>query len=359
MSARQWDGFLTPADQKLVGSLEPRPRRGLGDRAAVVLVDEPAAGAVPQHVADQIAALTTAAHAAGAPVFRSTCGAAAAHETVLDASSPSAFFGTPLIALLTAGRIDTVIVCGATVSGRVRATVVDAFSYRLHVVVVEGCVFDPYESAAALSLFDIDRSYADVVSSAEVIGELRRRGHGHDHGHEREHKHGHHDHRGGHREGAPGVAALPALVLAALPPDAVPRATIHHPIHGHVLAKAGDSVVAAATDAIARSFGATPHVVVALRDHEVDEQPDLRRAMAQTEGGVLLVGVAFDRVQQEAPRTAPSHPSAPQRTHQVDPDETCPECGARSARVEPAPPDASGREVMLHVCDDCGAAWDA
>ncbi|MDT4934707.1 MAG: hypothetical protein QOK11_2599, partial [Pseudonocardiales bacterium] len=37
----------------------------------------------------------------------------------------------------------------------------------------------------------------------------------------------------------------------------------------------------------------------------------------------------------------------------------CPECGAQSARVEPAPADASGREVMLHVCDDCGAAWDA
>lgn len=377
MSARTWDGFLTPADRRMLDAIEPRRRRELGDHVAVVRLDDPAVAALPQQVADHIAALTTAARTAGAPVFHSTRRSASADETVLDASSSSAFFGTPLIALLTASHIDTVIVCGATVSNRVRATVVDAFSYGLGVVVTEDCVFDPFEAAAALSLFDIDRTYGDVVDSAEVIGQLLGEPHDHGHGHGHDQGHGHdygrHDH--GHSHGAdfpPPVTALPPAVLAALPPGAVPTATIHHPIHGHVLAKAGDSVLDAATEAMARSFGVTPHVVVALHEHEVGDQPDLRKALAQTAGGVLLVGVAFDARPNTAvrgaatspvdvPEAPPAQSTAPPHAHggqRGDLDEACPECGAPAARVERAPENGTGREVLLYMCDDCGAAWD-
>jgi hypothetical protein len=374
MSARPWDGFLTPADGHLLETTEPRPRRGFGDSVAVLLVDDPAVAALPHRVADRIAAVTTAAHTIGIPVFHSTARTAHADETVLDASSPSAFFGTPLIALLTARRIDTVIVCGATVSGRIRATVVDAFSYGLLVVLAEDCVFDPFEAAGALGMFDIARSYADVLSSAEIIGQLlgeviehdHGRDHGHDHRRAHRHEHGHGS------DSPPAVTALPAAVLAALPPGAVPNATIHHPIHGHVLQKAGDSVLLAATDAIAQSFGTTPHIVVTLREHEVGDPPELREALAQTSGGVLLVGVGFDAaddpartLQRRSAANADPEPTAPGPVSSephggrcVDSDEACPECGAPAARVERAPESGTGQEVLLYVCDDCGAAWD-
>jgi hypothetical protein len=370
MSARPWDGFLTPADGHLLDTTEPRPRRGFGDSVAVLLVDEPAVAALPRRVADRIAAVTTAAHTIGIPVFHSTARTAHAGATVLDASSPSAFFGTPLIALLTARRIDTVVVCGATVSGRIRATAVDAFSYGLLVVLAEDCVFDPFEAAGALGMFDIARSYGDVLSSAKIIGQLQGDVIEHDHGR----GHGH-DHRQAHEHGShspPAVTVLPAAVLAALPPGAVPNATIHHPIHGHVLQKAGDSVLLAATDAIAQSFGTTPHIVLTLREHEVGDQPELREALAQTSGGVLLVGVGFDAaddpartLQRRCAANAEPEPSAPgpvsSHSHggqRVDLDEACPECGAPAARVEPVSESGSGREMLLYVCDDCGAAWD-
>jgi maleamate amidohydrolase len=54
----------------------------------------------------------------------------------------SCFFGTPLIAYLTKLGIDTLLICGESTSGCVRATTVDAYSYGFHPVVVEDCTFD-------------------------------------------------------------------------------------------------------------------------------------------------------------------------------------------------------------------------
>jgi hypothetical protein len=139
-----------------------------------------------------------------------------------------------------------------------------------------------------------------------------------------------------------------------------------------VLQKAGDSVLLAATDAIAQSFGTTPHIVLTLREHEVGDPPELREALAQTSGGVLLVGVGFDAaddpartLQRRSAANADPEPTAPGPVSSephggrcVDLDEACPECGAPAARVERAPESGTGQEVLLYVCDDCGAAWD-
>jgi nicotinamidase-related amidase len=51
-------------------------------------------------------------------------------EVFLRKTAPSAFFGTPLMAQLNYLGIDTLLVTGESVSGCVRATVVDAASYR-------------------------------------------------------------------------------------------------------------------------------------------------------------------------------------------------------------------------------------
>jgi nicotinamidase-related amidase len=67
-------------------------------------------------------------------------------------------------------------VCGESVSGCVRATVTDGCAYRLHMIVVEECVYDRHEASRAMNLFDIDQKYGDVLSLAEVtewIGERR------------------------------------------------------------------------------------------------------------------------------------------------------------------------------------------
>jgi len=94
-------------------------------------------------------------------------------EAVLSKTAPSAFFGTPLIAHLRALGADTLIVCGESTSGCVRATVVDGRSYRFRVIVVEECVYDRHEAAHAMSLFDMHRKYADVLSLDDVVEWMR------------------------------------------------------------------------------------------------------------------------------------------------------------------------------------------
>ena len=94
-------------------------------------------------------------------------------ELVLAKEKPSAFFGTPLPAFLFDRGIDSVIVCGGTTSGCVRATVIDAFSHNLRVAVVAEATFDRTPTPHAVSLFDLDQKYADVVTEAETIEHLK------------------------------------------------------------------------------------------------------------------------------------------------------------------------------------------
>ena len=63
-------------------------------------------------------------------------------DVIIIKQRASAFFGTPLQAHLTQLGIRTVIVCGESTSGCVRASAVDAYSYGFHVVLVEECCFD-------------------------------------------------------------------------------------------------------------------------------------------------------------------------------------------------------------------------
>lgn len=81
----------------------------------------------------------------------------------------SAFFGTPLQAYLTDLHIDTVIVVGGSTSNCVRATVVDAAQYNLRVLVPQEAVFDRLPLSHAVALFDMNRTYADVLPTAEVV----------------------------------------------------------------------------------------------------------------------------------------------------------------------------------------------
>jgi nicotinamidase-related amidase len=90
-------------------------------------------------------------------------------EPVFRKAAPSAFFGTPLAGYLNQLRVDTVVVAGESTSGCIRATAVDASSYRFDVIVVEDCVFDRHEAAHAMNLFDIDQKYGDVLGLDETM----------------------------------------------------------------------------------------------------------------------------------------------------------------------------------------------
>lgn len=95
-------------------------------------------------------------------------------DHVVDKEQPSAFFGTELNTMLTADGVDTVVIAGATTSGCVRATVVDACSYGYRPMVPRECVGDRAADPHEASLFDMDAKYADVLSLDEVRRQLRK-----------------------------------------------------------------------------------------------------------------------------------------------------------------------------------------
>ena len=84
-------------------------------------------------------------------------------------TSPSAFWGTPLVGHLNFLGVDTIITCGESTSGCVRASVVDGTTNRIRMVVAEECVFDRHEACHAINLFDMNQKYADVLPLDEIL----------------------------------------------------------------------------------------------------------------------------------------------------------------------------------------------
>jgi nicotinamidase-related amidase len=89
----------------------------------------------------------------------------------------SGFFGTPLIAHLTRLGVSSIVICGDSTSGCVRATTVDGYSHGFHCTVVEECVFDRSELSHKVNLFDMHHKYADVMGVDEVLRHLGSLGH--------------------------------------------------------------------------------------------------------------------------------------------------------------------------------------
>ena len=222
-----WDRFLTPADQAHLARSQDR-RVGRGERPALLLIDlyravfgdrpEPlleaiqtwpsSCGPAAWDALPHIQRLLAAARGAGIPVIHITMLANAGMpgwfegihgqkatrptdpaaldrqrrspeiidelapidgEVVLRKSAPSAFWGTPLMAELNRLDVDTLIVAGESTSGCVRASVIDAASYRFRVQVVEQCVFDRHEAPHAINLFDMHQKYADVIPLEDAL----------------------------------------------------------------------------------------------------------------------------------------------------------------------------------------------
>ena len=234
MTQRIWDPYLTSADKELLGGAADK-RVGFGAKPALLLVDlyravfgdkpEPLMQAIKTWPAScglagwtalpHIQQLLAASRAAGIPVIHITMLADSgmlgwndaihhstpkaqpkpmddaaldrkrrgadivdevapiAGEVVLRKTAPSAFWGTPLAGHLNFHGIDTLIVAGESTSGCVRASVVEAVSYRYRVQVVEECVFDRHEATHAMNLFDMHQKYADVIKLEDALAALK------------------------------------------------------------------------------------------------------------------------------------------------------------------------------------------
>lgn len=95
-------------------------------------------------------------------------------DIVLVKRWPSAFHGTPLGSLLSVRGVDTVIVCGCTTSGCIRATIIDAFSEGYRVLVPTDAVADHDQEPHEANLRDCARRYCDLTTVDDAIGYLAR-----------------------------------------------------------------------------------------------------------------------------------------------------------------------------------------
>lgn len=224
--AKIWDRYLDETDRAVIARGRFGQRMGFGARPAVVAIDcqrymvgqrgvkddrYPAScGDVGWGAVDRIAEILDAARAVGASVFLtryaldpdgSDIGVYGRKRTLLQRpdwclegtegaellpevgprhgdiafvkKKPSGFFGTPLLSYLVDRAVDTVIVLGGATSNCVRATVFDSSSYNFRTIVPGDAVFDRLPISHAISLFDMDRQFADVTTSAEVVEYLR------------------------------------------------------------------------------------------------------------------------------------------------------------------------------------------
>lgn len=93
-------------------------------------------------------------------------------DLVITKQRASVFYGTPIISNLNELGVKSLIVCGESTSGCVRASVVDAVSNGYNTVVVEECTFDRHLLSHKISLFDLHHKYAGVMHLDEVIAHL-------------------------------------------------------------------------------------------------------------------------------------------------------------------------------------------
>lgn len=93
-------------------------------------------------------------------------------DPVVIKKGASGFFGTSLAAMLTGAGVDTLIVTGATTSGCVRATAVDAVQSGFNVLVPADCCADRAQPPHDAALYDINQKYGDVTTADDIEGYL-------------------------------------------------------------------------------------------------------------------------------------------------------------------------------------------
>ena len=93
-------------------------------------------------------------------------------DVIITKQRASIFQGTPLSSHLSLLGIQSLIVCGESTSGCVRASAVDGYSSGFHVSLAEECTFDRAEFTHKVNLFDLHHKYVDVMHLDEVVAYL-------------------------------------------------------------------------------------------------------------------------------------------------------------------------------------------
>ena len=89
-------------------------------------------------------------------------------DLIIRKQFPSAFFGTHLASALALKGIRTLFITGATTSGCVRASGIDAMCHGFKPVIVEDCVGDRSVQQHEANLFDLKMKYTEVIRLEEV-----------------------------------------------------------------------------------------------------------------------------------------------------------------------------------------------
>ncbi|KAJ8109715.1 hypothetical protein OPT61_g7257 [Boeremia exigua] len=94
-------------------------------------------------------------------------------ELVIAKRYPSAFFATDLSTRLQLKGIDTLVICGVSTSGCVRASALDAMCLGYRPIVVSEACGDRSQAVHDANMFDIQAKMADVVSEGEATEKLK------------------------------------------------------------------------------------------------------------------------------------------------------------------------------------------
>jgi len=86
-------------------------------------------------------------------------------EILIEKKFASAFFQTKLTDSLLKIQADSVVICGVTTSGCIRATAVDSLQNNFPTTIAEDCVGDRNLDAHKANLYDLQSKYADVIHS--------------------------------------------------------------------------------------------------------------------------------------------------------------------------------------------------
>lgn len=97
----------------------------------------------------------------------------AEEDTVIVKKFASAFFGTTLASELHVLNVDTLVICGVSTSGCVRATTLDAMQSGFRPMVVGLACGDRTPEIQNSNLFDLNAKYADVVSEEAAVEKLK------------------------------------------------------------------------------------------------------------------------------------------------------------------------------------------
>lgn len=91
------------------------------------------------------------------------------NETIVVKKYCSSFLCTGLASFLTAKGIDTLIICGCSTSGCIRATTTDAMCNGFRAILPRECINDRTEITHEVNLLDMDTRFCDVVTMDNVL----------------------------------------------------------------------------------------------------------------------------------------------------------------------------------------------